>query len=93
MAPIVADGILYSESGPTIDKPLARLGLSCSRGMHDGDTDRIERAPNVMSFPSASDIARRSQLDRHYLQVHDAAQIFRLMQETAVKHCDSMRPR
>ena len=50
-------------------KPVVRLGLSLLKGMRDGAAERIENARAVKPFASVSDLARRSQLDRHDLHV------------------------
>jgi len=46
-----------------------RLGLSRLKGMREEAAERIEVARAVRPFASVADLARRSQLDRHDLQV------------------------
>jgi error-prone DNA polymerase len=61
------------ERNPGREKPAVRLGLSLLKGMRDGAAERIETARAVRQFASVNDMARRTQLDRHDLQVLAAA--------------------
>ncbi len=50
-------------------QPAIRLGLSLQRGMRKEVAERIEIARAIRPFDSVADLARRTQLDRHDLQV------------------------
>jgi len=62
------DSTLEEIAGPR-GQPAVRLGLSRLKGMREEAAERIEVARAVRPFASVADLARRSQLDRHDLQV------------------------